>query len=111
MNDQFMVNAQGKVTIGNNRVTIDDRSISIPRPDGAKWMQDGLVQQDFTVRGFDPPLFDLGKTTTLQVHGNGMLTVSGRDSTGQILSGSWTMVVVIALILLQMLEIPTKFTR
>src|SRR5699024_2023122 len=64
INDQFIVDRNGKVTIGNDRVMIDDKSISITRPDGAIWMQDGMVQQDYTVGGFDPPLIDLGKTTS-----------------------------------------------
>lgn len=59
INDQFVVDSTGKVTIGNDRVTIDDRSISITRPDGAVWMQDGLVHQDYTVSGFDPHMTDL----------------------------------------------------
>src|SRR5699024_1755173 len=48
----------------NKRVTIGDNGLTIQRPDGAVWMQDGLVKQDFTVSGFDPPLIDLGKTTS-----------------------------------------------
>src|SRR5699024_9794669 len=64
VNDQFVVDRNGKVTIGNDRVMIDDKSISITRPDGAIWMQDGMVQQDYEVGGFDPPLIDLGKTTS-----------------------------------------------
>src|SRR5699024_7171557 len=64
VNDQFVVDRNGKVTIGNDRVMIDDKSISITRPDGAIWMQDGMVQQDYAVGGFDPPLIDLGKTTS-----------------------------------------------
>lgn len=54
VNDQFVVDANGKVTIGNNRVTIDDKSISITRPDGAVWMQDGMVFQDYNVTSVDP---------------------------------------------------------
>src|SRR5699024_791080 len=64
INDQFVVDRNGKVTIGNDRVMIDDKSISITRPDGVIWMQDGMVQQDYAVGGFDPPLIDLGKTTS-----------------------------------------------
>lgn len=64
INDQFVVDSTGKVTIGNDRVTIDDRSISITRPDGAVWLQDGVVRQDFTVSGFDPYYWDLGRASS-----------------------------------------------
>lgn len=58
VNDQFVVDTSGKVTIGNNRVTIDDKSISITRPDGAIWMQDGLVKDAPTVLGIEPMYMD-----------------------------------------------------
>lgn len=54
VNDQFVVDSNGKVTIGNNRVIIDDKGIEIIRPDGAVWMQDGLVFQDYNVTSVDP---------------------------------------------------------
>lgn len=38
----------------NKRVTIGDDGLTIKRPDGAEWMKDGIVNQDFTVSGFDP---------------------------------------------------------
>lgn len=60
INDQFVVDSTGKVTIGNDRVTIDDRSISITRPDGAIWMEDGMVQQDYSVSTYDPHHMTMG---------------------------------------------------
>jgi len=42
----------------NKRVTIGDDGLTIQRPDGAVWMQDGLVRQDFAVSGFDPHMMD-----------------------------------------------------
>src|SRR5690625_4764203 len=42
----------------NKRVTIGDDGLTIKRPDGAIWMQDGLVRQDFAVSGFDPHMMD-----------------------------------------------------
>lgn len=60
INDQFVVDSTGKVTIGNDRVTIDDRSISITRPDGAVWMEDGMVQQDYSVSTYDPHYMTMG---------------------------------------------------
>src|SRR5690625_6920420 len=44
----------------NKRVTIGDDGLTIERPDGAIWMQDGLVHQDYTVGGFDPPYMTNG---------------------------------------------------
>lgn len=38
----------------NKRVTIGDDGLTIQRPDGATWMQNGIVHQDYTVGGFDP---------------------------------------------------------
>lgn len=42
----------------NKRVTIGDDGLTIKRPDGVEWMKDGIVNQDFTVSGFDPYLMD-----------------------------------------------------
>src|SRR5690625_4602838 len=44
----------------NKRVTVGDDGLTIERPDGAIWMQDGLVHQDYTVGGFDPPYMTNG---------------------------------------------------
>src|SRR5690625_835286 len=38
----------------NKRVTIGDDGLTIQRPDGAEWMQNGYVHQDFNVSGYDP---------------------------------------------------------
>ena len=38
----------------NKRVTIGDDGLTIKRPDGAIWMQDGYVHQDYAVTGADP---------------------------------------------------------
>jgi len=38
----------------NKNVTIGDDGLTIKRPDGVTWMQNGLVQQDYTVSSFDP---------------------------------------------------------
>lgn len=43
----------------NKRVTIGDDGLTIQRPDGAVWMQDGMVHQDYAVSGFDPHMTDL----------------------------------------------------
>ncbi|MFD2133349.1 phage tail protein [Pseudogracilibacillus auburnensis] len=64
INDQFVVNAQGKVTIGNNRVTIDDRSISITRPDLAVWMTDGMTRNDYAISSYDPHFMEMGRMST-----------------------------------------------
>src|SRR5690625_7782775 len=37
----------------NKRVTIGDDGLTIQRPDGAEWMQNGYVHQDFNVSGYD----------------------------------------------------------
>src|SRR5699024_10050951 len=52
----------------NKRVTIGDDGLTIKRPDGAVWMQDGQALQDFSVTGFDPYFMDE------------VLTASGRDN-------------------------------
>jgi len=52
----------------NKRVTIGDDGLTIERPDGAIWMQDGQALQDFSVTGFDPYFMDE------------VLTASGRDN-------------------------------
>lgn len=61
VNDQFKVDSQGKVTIGNDKVVIDDKSIRIMRPDGAISMQDGLMDTAFIVSGNDPHYMTAGK--------------------------------------------------
>lgn len=38
----------------NKNVTIGDEGLTIKRPDGAVWMQDGMTQQDYTVTSYDP---------------------------------------------------------
>src|SRR5690625_1907565 len=38
----------------NKRVTIGDDGLTIERPDGAIWAQNGLVHQDYSVSSFDP---------------------------------------------------------
>ena len=63
VNDQFVVDSNGKVTIGNNRVIIDDKGIEIIRPDGAVWMQDGLVNNEYSINGYDPYLMTYGELT------------------------------------------------
>ena len=47
----------------NKRVTIGDDGLTIKRPDGATWMEDGYVHQDYTVSGFDPYRQTTGRTT------------------------------------------------
>src|SRR5690625_1536987 len=47
----------------NERVTIGDDGLTIKRPDGATWMENGLVHQDYTVSGFDPYMQTQGKTS------------------------------------------------
>src|SRR5690625_25766 len=42
----------------NQRVTIGDDGLTIERPDGAVWMQDGLVHQNFAITGYDPYFMD-----------------------------------------------------
>ncbi len=42
----------------NKRVTIGDDGLTIERPDGAIWMQNGVVKNDFAVSGFDPHMMD-----------------------------------------------------
>ena len=42
----------------NKRVTIGDDGLTIERPDGALWMQDGLVHQDYAITGADPHQMD-----------------------------------------------------
>lgn len=42
----------------NKRVTIGDDGLTIKRPDGATWMQDGYVHQDYAVTGADPHRMD-----------------------------------------------------
>lgn len=59
INDQFVVDSTGKVTIGNDRVTIDDRSISITRPDGAVWMENGMTNNNYSVSSYDPHDMDI----------------------------------------------------
>src|SRR5690625_1168213 len=44
----------------NQNVTIGDDGLTIKRHDGAIWMQNGMVKQDFTVSGFDPHFMDMG---------------------------------------------------
>ncbi|WP_077317569.1 phage tail spike protein [Virgibacillus proomii] len=61
VNDQFKVDSQGKVTIGNDKVIIDDKSIRIMRPDGAVAMQDGLMDTAFIVSGNDPHYMTAGR--------------------------------------------------
>ena len=43
----------------NKRVTIGDDGLTIKRPDGAIWMQDGLIRQDYAVTGADPHRTDM----------------------------------------------------
>src|SRR5690625_4030122 len=38
----------------NQNVTIGDDGLTIKRPDGATWMQNGMVHQDYNVSSFDP---------------------------------------------------------
>src|SRR5690625_240985 len=47
----------------NKRVTIGDDGLTIQRPDGAVWMQDGMVNQDYNVSGYDPPRTDRTEST------------------------------------------------
>lgn len=42
----------------NKRVTIGDDGLTIERPDGVTWMQDGLVRQGYSIIGFDPHFTD-----------------------------------------------------
>ena len=42
----------------NKRVTVGDDGLTIQRPDGAIWMQDGVVNQDYAINGFDPHYMD-----------------------------------------------------
>lgn len=45
----------------NKRVTIGDDGLTIKRPDGAVWMQDGLVYADYSINGYDPYMMDFGE--------------------------------------------------
>ncbi|RST59717.1 hypothetical protein D5F11_011485 [Siminovitchia terrae] len=63
INDQFIVDANGKVTIGNQRVTIDDKGIQIRRPDGAVAVDNGLMHNAYSVSGNDPHYMKRGKAT------------------------------------------------
>src|SRR5699024_9858392 len=40
----------------NQQVTIGDNGLTMRRPDGAVWMENGQVFQDFTITGYDPYL-------------------------------------------------------
>jgi len=42
----------------NKRVTIGDDGLTIKRPDGATWMEDGYVHQDYAITGADPHRMD-----------------------------------------------------
>lgn len=46
----------------NKRVTIGDDGLTIKRPDGAVWMQNGIVKQDFAISGFDPHMMTKTKS-------------------------------------------------
>ncbi len=63
INDQFIVDANGKITIGNQRVTIDDKGIQIRRPDGAIAVDNGLMHNAYSVSGNDPHYMKRGKAT------------------------------------------------
>ncbi|MCJ7839986.1 hypothetical protein MUB24_03465 [Lederbergia sp. NSJ-179] len=60
INNQFVVDANGKVTIGNQRITIDDKGIQIRRPDGAVAMDDGMMHNAYSVSGNDPHYMKAG---------------------------------------------------
>src|SRR5690606_4484798 len=48
---------------GDNLSLVNGK-LRITRPDGVAWVQDGIVHQDFTVSGFDPYYWDLGRATS-----------------------------------------------
>src|SRR5690606_35340291 len=48
---------------GDN-ISLVNGKLRITRPDGVAWVQDGIVHQDFTVSGFDPYYWDLGRATS-----------------------------------------------
>src|SRR5690625_4759380 len=48
----------------NQRVRIGNDGLTIERPDGAVWMEDGLVHQDYAVTGADPHRMDEVKDDT-----------------------------------------------
>lgn len=50
----------------NQNVTIGDDGLTIKRPDGAIWMQNGLVNVSYGVNGFDPYFMDNYDTTVGQ---------------------------------------------
>src|SRR5690625_4871576 len=41
-------------------LNINDGAINIKRPDGAVWMQDGMVTQDYSVNTYDPHFMTMG---------------------------------------------------
>src|SRR5699024_9328776 len=45
---------------GDNMRLVDGK-LEIVRPDGAVWLQDGMVASDYTISGYDPYLMDYGK--------------------------------------------------
>src|SRR5699024_424847 len=47
----------------NKNATIGDDGLTIKRPDGAIWMRNGLVYQDYNINGYDPYLMDYGNET------------------------------------------------
>lgn len=61
INNQFVVDANGKVTIGNNRVTISENGFQITRPDGAIAMNNGIMSNAYNVNSYDPHYMTAGK--------------------------------------------------
>src|SRR5690606_1224530 len=85
VNDQFIVDSNGNVKFAGHlegasgsftgtvnakagyfgdNLSLVNGKLRITRPDGAAWIQDGVVRQDFTISGFDPYHWDLGRATS-----------------------------------------------
>ena len=54
------INMNGHVHFGDNMSFIDGK-LQITRPDGAVWMQNGMVNNEYSINGYDPYLMTYGE--------------------------------------------------
>lgn len=63
-NGYFTGTVNAKAGYFGDNLSLVNGKLRITRPDGVAWVQDGIVHQDFTVSGFDPYYWDLGRATS-----------------------------------------------
>ena len=58
-NGYFTGTVNAKAGYFGDNLSLVNGKLRITRPDGAVWMQDGVVRQDYNISGFDPRMTDL----------------------------------------------------